>query len=265
MARAELIRNVLTGLPTGADAVPFPDHPLLLRGPDILASIDGVLTAYFVFNRSMRQIVPDVVLSRLALPVGTRFILAQDTSARISDNDWSFFDEVIAQSDGEDMETVAGSSLRQDSAQAIDSVRGFHHERFSDAWATTTRRWHRKRKTPGEPTSAYGMIQGQYGTRYMDFHRGQFIFEPPQSADWRRIRPSFYSAATAAIRTDYNLGRGMPGLEEISRLTVSGNAHLALHRGWLPTRTEGNAFDVYKPFRAAAFAGFAVSGLEYFD
>ena len=79
MARRDLIERVLAGLPAMSDSVAYPDHPLLLRGPDILASIDSRLTAYFILDRPVHRIpvrlLSDVVLSRLALPMKTSFVL----------------------------------------------------------------------------------------------------------------------------------------------------------------------------------------------
>lgn len=264
MSRADLVRSVLASLPTRTDSVPFPDHPLLLHGPDILASMDGALVAFFVLSRSMRQVIPDVVLSRLALPAETRFVLALSESFSVSEVDISFFDQVIVMADRENAIIPTVPTVQQDGAQLIESVRFFHHERFADAWAYTTGRWHRKRKTPGEPSSLYGEIAGRT-SQYIDFHNGEFIFTPPSAASWRSIRPSLYSAATTAVRADYNLERGISGLAEISRLTSSGRAHLALHRGRLPSHAAAGTFDALKPFRAAAFAGFVTRGLEDFD
>jgi hypothetical protein len=174
VARADLVRDVLSSLPSGADSVPFPDHPLLLRGPDVLASINGRLVAYFVLSRSMRQIIPDVVLSRLALPAGTRFILALSEPLSFREDNTAFFEEIFVISDRANARTPTGITARPDGIQAIESIRPFHHERFADAWARTTRRWHRKRKTPGEPSSLYSTMAGR-GSRYIDFHNGEFI------------------------------------------------------------------------------------------
>ena len=262
VARADLVRSVLASLPTQANFVSFPDHPLLLRGPDVLASINGALRAYFVLSRSMHHMISDVVLSRLALPAETKYILVSDAPLPLDTDGITFFEEVMM-TGVEEEEVPVGDVMRTDGAQLIETFRPFHHERFADAWASTTGRWHRKRKTPGEPSSLFGPRIG-WSRRYMDFHEGEFIFSPPPQASWRSITPSLHYATISAVRADYNLGGGISGLAEVSRLAESGRAHLALHRGRLPSREQVVTFDALKPFRAAAFAGFATKGLEDF-
>lgn len=250
----------MASLPTQASSVSFPDHPLLLRGPDVLASIDGALMAYFVLSRSMHQMISDVVLTRLALPAETRFILVSDVPLSPDDEVISFFEEVVLTGMGQ-REAQVSNVARADGTQLLESLRVLHHERFADAWATTTGRWHRRRKTPGEPSSLFSSGIG-WNRRYMDFHDGEFIFSPPPQASWRSITPSLHYATISAVRADYNLGSGITGLAELSRLAEAGTTHLALHRGRLPSRAPVDTFDVLKPFRAAAFAGFATKGLE---
>jgi len=64
--------------------VPNPDHPLLIRGPDIIISIEQSLFALFTPSAEERQspsrLKPRFVLSRLALPTHTRFLLVIEPS-----------------------------------------------------------------------------------------------------------------------------------------------------------------------------------------
>jgi hypothetical protein len=66
--------------------VTAPDHPLLLKGPDILIGGDGNLTAVYLptiqeinQNRLLRA---RYILARLALPASTRHLLVQPENAR---------------------------------------------------------------------------------------------------------------------------------------------------------------------------------------
>jgi hypothetical protein len=153
-------------------------------------------------------------------------------------------------------------------AELADSLRFFHHERYTEAWALTTKRWHRKRKTPGEPSSSYAMTGAGPSAGYSSFDNGSIYFSPPDStgpADWRVLRPSLSSATNIAARYDYGLTRGIEGLSEVSRLANSSDIHLALHHSRLNVAARTSTFDAMKPFRAAAFAGFETKDWRYSD
>jgi hypothetical protein len=265
MLRSELVRAVVAGLPTRSVSVASPDHPLLLRGPDILALIDGELTAYFVIGQRTREIVARVVLSRFAFPAGTSFVAALDQSASLNDEYAALFEEVVEISGVRAVSFPAGRMYDSAGAELIDSLRFFHHERYGEAWAVTTNRWHRRRKIPGEPSSLFAMTGARPTARYADFHDGSFIFVPPDSASWRSLSPSLSNVTEVAARYDYNLNRGIAGLAEVSRLTNSANAHLALHHSRINSPVRASRFDALKPFRAAAFAGFATADWRYSD
>jgi hypothetical protein len=265
MSRAELVRSVFEGLPTRSASVSFPDHPLLLRGPDLLALINRELTAYFVISQRTRQIVSRVVLSRLAYPPRTSFVAVLDRSVTLDGEYAALFEEVVEVSNTRAMSFPAGAMRRSAGAEILDSVRFLHHERYAEAWAVTTKRWHRKRKIPGEPSSLYAMIQARPTVRYTDFHDGSFIFVPPDSTSWRILNPSLSSVTDVATRYDYNLIQGITGLSEIARLANTSNAHLALHHSRMNVLVRSSGFDALKPYRAAAFAGFATEDWRYSD
>src|SRR5690349_16920357 len=109
MSRAELVRTVVEGLPTRSASVSSPDHPLLLRGPDILALIDGELTAYFVIGQRTRQVISRVVLSRLAYPPGTSFVAVLDRSVTLDDEYAALFEEVVEISNARAMSFPSGA------------------------------------------------------------------------------------------------------------------------------------------------------------
>jgi hypothetical protein len=265
MSRPELVRTVLEGLPTHSASVSSPDHPLLLRGPDILALIDGALTAYFVIGQRTRQIVSRLVLSRFAFPAGTSFVAVLDQSVTLSDEYAALFEEVVEISSARAMSFPAGAMRRSAGAEILDSLRFLHHERYAEAWAVTTKRWHRKRKIPGEPSTLYAMMEARPIVRYTDFHDGSFIFVPPDSTSWRILNPSLSSVTDVAARYDYNLVHGITGLSEVARLVNTSNAHLALHHSRMNIPVRSSRFDALKPYRAAAFAGFATEDWRYSD
>ena len=81
----------MAGLPASSDSVAYPDHPLLLRGPDVLASVRSSLTAYFVLDQPVShlpiRVLSNVVLSRLALPREANFVLILGERADIRNSD----------------------------------------------------------------------------------------------------------------------------------------------------------------------------------
>jgi hypothetical protein len=265
MLRAELIRAVVAGLPTRSASVASPDHPLLLRGADFLALTDGELAAYFMVGQRTRQIISRVILSRFAFPEGTSFVAVLDRSVTFEDAYSALFEEVIEFSGARTISFPAGTMRKSAGTELLDSLRFFHHERYAEAWAVTTNRWHRRRKTPGEPSSLYAITETGPTARYTDFHEGSFIFLPPGSSSWRTLSPSLSNATDVAARYDYNLTQGIAGLSEVSRLANSSATHLALHHSRMNVPVRPSAFDALKPYRAAAFGGFATEDWRYSD
>jgi hypothetical protein len=79
MRATEAIQRVASQLSDGFTVAAKPDHPYLLRGPDVLAGAKGNLIAVFVLTvaeqRSVEQFIARTMLSRLALPAHARFVL----------------------------------------------------------------------------------------------------------------------------------------------------------------------------------------------
>lgn len=261
MSRRELVQSIVTGLPAGSDVVVHPDHPLLFQGPDVLAATGGVLTAYFVFvqptGQISTQLLPRVVLSRLALPMGTTFVLVMSASVTLADEYSSFFEEIVSVDSGRQITMPIGRMHLSAGAETIDSLRIFHHERFAEAWAFATRGRHFTRRTPGEPTALYGQRAPRLTpavARYASYQHGQFVFSTPGSETG--IPRSWLSMAiNLVVRTDYGLGGGLSVLRQIGELTLSRDTHLALHKSWLPVVSYANESDALKRLRTAAFAG----------
>jgi hypothetical protein len=262
VSRRELIERVLTGLPASSDSVAYPDHPLLLQAPDILASVNGTLTAFFVLDQRVRRlparVLSNVVLSRLALPRGTNFVLILGEDASIRSSDSTLFEEVVEISGKRYRRIPLGRMSESASAELMEPLRRPHDERFAQAWASTARRRAVPHRTYGEPTSVRVFRTHPPRVSYMDFQNGQFILTAPGPASRTSVRQLLSNSAHVAVQTDYWLDLGVPGLAEVAQLIRSRNAHLALHKSWVPLPSEAHQFDALKPFRAAAFAGFAV-------
>jgi len=269
--RRELIDRVLTGLPASSDSVAYPDHPLLLRGPDILASINSRLTAYFILDEHVRRLpvkfLSNVVLSRLALPAGTNFVLILGNEAIIRDVDSNIFEEVTPVSNDELAKFPAGRMRESQGGEIMESLRRPHNERFGRAWSPASEQTERRRRVVDRPTSIRGFDSGIPRARvsYMDFHEGRFILDSPSPERRISTRDLLERASNAAVQVDYWLDLGVPGVEEVANIMRSRDAYLALHESRIPFPGEARRFDALKPFRAAAFAGFAVGRVEDSD
>jgi hypothetical protein len=187
VSRRDLIERVLAGLPASSDSVALPDHPLLLQGPDVLASVRNVLTAYFILDRPTHRlpikVLSNVVLSRLALPRETNFVLVLGEGADIRDNDTEAFEEVVEMSGNRSPRTPAGRMNESRGAELMELLRRPHDERFARAWASTARRRESHHEIAGDPTSLRTPEIRRARTRYMDFDNGSFILPSPGGAD----------------------------------------------------------------------------------
>ena len=264
VSRRDLIERVLAGLPASSDSVAYPDHPLLIRGPDILASINSRLTAYFILDQRVRRLPPrllsNVVLSRLALPRQTNCVLILGDGASIRDNDSEVFEEV-AEISAKQVGGIPVGRMRESwGAEVMESLRKPHNERFGRAWASTAQRRDARHGVSDRPTSIreFETNLPRTRSRFMDFDNGRFILSPPSPDSGIRTRDLLDRATHIAVQTDYWLDLGVVGIGEVAQVMRSQDTYLALHESRLPLPTEVHKFDVLKPFRAVAFAGFAV-------
>jgi len=280
MTRAEMIRALLANLPTGSDSVSYPDHPLLLRGPDVLATYRNSLTAYFVMARStqnsINQMLSTALLSRLALPLGTRLVFVVAEATRLAEEASWLFEETVEAGRNKNLRVPVDPLPISGVAEVFEALRNPHHDRFAEAWAPTTRGRRFTRRTPGEPTSLRGLTReaishesggppeledsdsiAQPGPQYLAFDNGIFYFRPPGALAASRLSRLTSDAAATAVSVDYGLEFGFQGLVDVADLVRSQDAHLALHHGEIPIESHEVPFDATKPLRAAAFAGFA--------
>jgi hypothetical protein len=265
VSRRDLIARVVSGLPARSDSVAYPDHPLLLHGPDIVASIDSRLTAYFILERRVRQIpgsmLSNVLLSRLAFPRETTFVLILgDADAVIRASDSEIFEEVDQITNNQMATYPIGSMRRSSGAEAIEQLRTPHNERFGRAWRSRASRRDARSRGDRYPTSIarVGFNVARSRSRFLDFDNGRFILGQPNTERNMSARDLFDTATNAAVRVDYWLDLGVPGIGEVAQVMRSDSAYLALHESTIPLPTEVRRFDTLKPFRAAAFAGFAI-------
>lgn len=141
MRRRDLVQALCRSTPDQDNIVAYPDHPFLVRGPDVLARDDEGLVAYFVYasgdpRPGLSAGRARTLLSRLALPKNTEFVLVCEPPTReLSDGDVELFDAIRY-----GVTTVQSHRSRlEPSGYAprgiVAELRPFHMRRFGDAWA----------------------------------------------------------------------------------------------------------------------------------
>lgn len=230
MSRQEHVRALIDSLQLPASSfVAYPDHPLLLNGPDLLTVTTG-LTAYYVVSQRPGSIIPRALLARLALPPATSHIALVDPSANFAYDNLALFEEVLELQPRGRQRLPTGQINESEAAEYANILRPFHNARYAEAWAVTTNRRHRGRMTSGEPTSAHALTGPRRLSRFTDLERdGHLIFAPPESVEWRRLSPSLTAVTNLATRYDYNISHGVEGLAETADLVLRSDAHLPLH------------------------------------
>lgn len=243
--------------------VTYPDHPLLSRGPDILGLADGVLSAWFVStSRSGRSDSKAesarVLLSRLALPRGTRLVSVRVAQPVLASQEVELFDEV--QTRNPDGSLVDRHNLGGEAAFVAELLRPFQFERFSKSWTRTRAGSVDGHERRGRSTVDLRRSRLERLPRWAEVHEeGLFAYlgaELPQ----RAVQPRVQSLAVAMTTIDYDLPNGLRGVFETATLLERGDAYLGHHVMSLEPRTSRHRTgDPYKPFRAAAFAGAQVT------
>jgi hypothetical protein len=142
MSRRDVVREVVESLADRDNAVAYPDHPLLVRGPDVLAGLDDGLTAFFLYTEDGLKPGSPVgrartLLSRLALPQDATFVLvvpSADTALR--DDDLELFDAVQYGTRSRGRTRRQWEVFNHRAAALARQLPGFHLQRFAEAWAT---------------------------------------------------------------------------------------------------------------------------------
>ncbi|MEV6060363.1 hypothetical protein AB0L62_10175 [Nocardia asteroides] len=278
MSHRELVRRLLESMPDRDNAVAYPDHPFLVRGPDLLANDGTGLLAYFVYSSSAsRPATPSgrarTLLSRLALPDDTTFVLViatKDLPLAVGDVElfdaWQFGVE------------HAGHHRRQlqftgwPGKEIVRELRPFHTERFGSAWAVqagTAEGYTNANELPWPTSRKFDGAAGEAGFPIsvlgsedrlpplpagLAFDNGHLYARFTTLLSRGTLMRRMARIVTAAVNLDY---RPSPQhLEDAVALLRGRRAHLPIHYGAGPKPVSSTAFDVLKPYRAAAFAGF---------
>ncbi|MGY1946274.1 hypothetical protein [Nocardia asiatica] len=274
MSRRDLVQALCRSMPDQDNVVAYPDHPLLVRGPDVLARDDRGLVAYFVY--AARDPRPGsasgrarTLLSRLAFPEGTEFVLVGDPQDFVlEDADVELFDAIrygthTARSHRSNLEP-SGFLPRG----VVAELRPFHMRRFGDAWAmrdgdepaSSLMRENVSTEAPprGMPIAYVSQRIAGRSPRLPDsiaFDNGQLYASAPVMAHGRAaVIRHVAQWISAAVDFDYS-----PALDSLSAAVAalhSHEAYLPLHHARTGPPAEGSASDILKPYRAAAFAGF---------
>ncbi|WP_157940254.1 hypothetical protein [Arthrobacter ruber] len=247
--------------------VAYPDHPLLSRGPDLLASNDSGLVAAFMYSSPWsRPASPSeqsrILLSRLALPENTAFwLIISNNKLPVSTNDYALFDVATTLMD-EEGETSNDISVDEDFRHVLPVLKRFNSERFAAAWAPPKKLNSIDIKKPGFPTSRVHSNRHKSFASWIDLSvDGSLSAEIDEEHGRTQLISRVRSFSTAATSLDYGIGNGISPLFQTAKLLENGDAYLSLHRAdikqnWRPEGATTN--DLLKPFRTAAFAGAAV-------
>lgn len=295
MDRRGLVRLAAEVLPPRATIAVYPDHPLLLHPPEILGSHRGALYAVFVVQGTEtlgrgRHTFGRYLLSRLALPSNAVFVAAVENPADVDAVPRDLFDIVLPVTQHRPG-TLADEPTGAAWQQAVESLRPAHVERFGATWSLDrSPRDERVRRHSGRTTASLSMagrrsIRGR--TPYVSFtSEGHLTLDAPAQRSRQQHMALASAAVLMAVEADYGLiptaeastfvleespvGRGAlrtrrsqehekppTGLvTQYGQWLSMGDAVLALHRAFLPIARTSLAFDIEKPLRAAAFAGY---------
>ena len=241
---------------TGA-AVTYPDHPLLVRGPDILATDDDGLVAVFVHTAgsplpSSRSEVSRIFLTRLALPRDTRVELHWATDGDPDQASLNLFDEITTPGR---KGHVVRDRLSSEASEVTEAVRPFHFERFSEAWTDRPRNTSERARDSQNTTFAQRRRREGRLPHWATIDDGRLIARV--SGRRSSVLPKVQTLTVATTYDDYGLDEGLAGMYDTAHALVSRDSHLALHSvEFASSATESSrTSDPFKPFRAAAFAG----------
>lgn len=241
-----------------AKAVAYPDHPLLARGPDILGQDNHGLVAEFVYGDSSeiptakRESVR-VLLARLALPKGTRFVMRLIGDNPPIGGGSVLFDELLISSRRGHVEREL---LGNDASELTDVIRPFHFERFTEAWTRPVAGADRRARV-GRSTFSRSTPELSRRPSWLDADEEGIVARIDRSDRSRSVLPKVQTLATATTFYDYGLRDGLVGLQETAQLLAGRVSHLALHTLTLDQHLDHarRSGDPLKAYRAAAFAG----------
>lgn len=246
--------------------VPNPDHPFLLSGPDLLMARPGALVAIFTSHahevRNINRLLSRMILNILALPSHTRFIVI----LRSYTNDISDLLEAIEAN----FENVI--KVKIDNEISRDEMNKFK-ELLSER---TPKRLRIEAKTRERMRARLGTAQVDYGDTSIEvadqsiidsknIGRHNTFDESKQTEIFDALYPG-RSRTVRAIRDlvitstllDYLITDGIVSERESVIGKISDD--LVVRRLLVSSSIlKSHTFDFYKPFRAAAFAGWKLT------
>ncbi|MEU2032755.1 hypothetical protein [Nocardia amamiensis] len=263
MTRRDLVQALRRSMPDPANSVAYPDHPLLVRGPDVLARDETGLVAYFVYADSDPK--PGsatgrahTLLSRLAFPDNTLFVLvAASREVVLTEHDVELFDRISYGIPSSQFHRGDSGLSGFQSGGIVAELKPFHMQRFGDTWATRD----------SDPSIAQpdripiSIISHRTDRRRIrlpqniGLENGQlFAWTDPTMT--RRSSISRQVSRMIAIAVDVDYPRTLDGLSTLVSALHSHKAYLPVHHLRTPEPEASRVSDILKPYRAAAFAGF---------
>ncbi len=269
VGRREFIKQLAVSVSERGHSVSYPDHPLLMRGPDVLAQVDDQLVAYFVFMGSGPKPRSDVeqarlLLSRFALPLRTCFIMVVPTRGiELQEADVALVDGVqygLGRGRGPTHDAELGDSF---AASIVNELRPFHLLRYSDAWAARPRLNAQSPlpERPGIPTSKLARKRQRRHTPPWAAIDNGVLYAGLEDVPSRvGLNPAVMRLVTTAVDMDYSVTQR--SLTDTAHALAAGDAHLAVHHATFPPILLGRSADPYKLLRAAAFSGIRTENME---
>ncbi len=252
--------GLVDSMPKRSRTVAYPDHPLLVRGPDVLVRVDNDLLAYFTYaGEGQRPGSPygraRTLLSRLAFPQQATFVLVVPDQTSLNNDDVELFEAIQTGISPRKRQRDQWYPLGDRTAVLVEQLRGFHLRRFANAWTAKDAGAERHRpKSP--PTSrlphrpSRRLPQGFD----LDLAAGQLYAPAPTVPDRTTLARWAAQLVTTAVDLDY--APSIDSLQTTVGALRSHHAHLPLHLTTSQAPLASRSPDVFKPYRAAAFAGF---------
>lgn len=234
-------RHVVKALESGS-AVANPDHPYLLAAPDLLATDDRGLVAVFIQHaseaRTAARLESRMLLSALAFPSHTKFVVVQRREHA-----------------GIDAADVVVEDRPEEIARAIQRAprRGDPTSRSVRAVAAGRAQRAAKDSAPGNAVSGMYDAILRRRRRSLDMWDGRLVSSVGDLTPGGAVS-RLRELLLASVAAEYGFDNGAvhPRSNELPVHLVYGGESLLRSR----------SFDPYKPLRAAAFAGWHVSGVR---
>jgi hypothetical protein len=286
------------------EVVANPDHPLLFEAPDLLIAKPDNLVAVFVPHNAEQSapgnLLARLTAARLALPADARSVLVPTDSAPwLTDDIASQFSEVIRSGKNKELASFAADKKAWGNSRPVPletRARAFHqYQLLLDlSSADAVRQWapHRKKRPTTQPdTPPKPRVTSSTHSNVVEELIADHEYQPAHQTRWLHQRWQFWPRnADPIARRDESVVAAVPARSRASAMEQVRpycRAMLKLTYGLdqgipyrqdnlvsillIPELKEWSA-DPGKPFRSAAFAGWALADydspsslLEYTD